>query len=106
MYNIVCDLALAMVLPWIRILMIQVASDNGNWIRSIYCNTIFDQHRLHTFYTCDFVKTGMSYNKANTLNSLRPSDAYKHQSDDIIGSDNGLWPNGCQAIAWTNYDLF
>ena len=37
-------------------------------------------------------------NKKENINSLRPSDAYKHQQTNPIGSDNGLLPGRCQAI--------
>ena len=37
-----------------------------------------------------------------SVNSLRPSDAYMRRWSTIIGSDNGLSPGRRQAIIWTN----
>ena len=41
------------------------------------------------------------YAFGQNINSLRPSDAYASVNQTIIGSDNGLLPDGCQAIIWT-----
>ena len=43
-----------------------------------------------------------NYIQIGDINSLRTSDAYMRWKTNIIGSDNGLSPERCQAIIWTN----
>ena len=52
-------------------------------------------------YACDLY-THIPH-EYSTDNFSKPSDVYTcHQTNAIIGSDNGLWPVRHQAVTWTN----
>ena len=55
-----------------------------------------------TYVDSDLCCHMASLGHIDLINSLRPSDAYASFNLAIIESNNGLLPDPCQAIIWTN----
>ena len=83
----------------------KMASLNRKHLLSIamekkFCNVALEQVKV-----CTGGPNWEQVQVMDTINSLRPSDAYMLNKLTIIGSDNALSPGRRQAIIWTSAEI-